>query len=109
MLGDFCCSDFFKPRVEGIFMTSSWRPVNRPVTCSRAANGAMALAITFMLLAFASESLQALTLTALHVFNAPPDGGSPWAAPIQDKLGNFYGTTWAGGTKSWGTVYKVDS
>jgi uncharacterized repeat protein (TIGR03803 family) len=69
----------------------------------------MALVIMLVLVAFATESLQARTLSALHVFRSPPDGGSPWAAPIRDKHGNFYGTTWAGGTKSWGTVYKVDS
>jgi uncharacterized repeat protein (TIGR03803 family) len=66
------------------------------------------LVITIMLVAFSSASLQARTVKAVHVFSNPPDGGSPWAPPIQDKLGNFYGTTWAGGTKGWGPVYKVD-
>lgn len=91
-------------------MSSDWHSVSKiSATCSRVANGAMALVIVAMFVAFAAASLNARTLSALHVFSDSPDGGSPWAAPIQDKQGNFYGTTWAGGTLGFGTVYEVDS
>ena len=53
------------------------------------------------------------TETVLHAFNNyPGDGADPIAAPIRDKQGNLYGTTYYGGNKSCGqygcgTVFKV--
>jgi uncharacterized repeat protein (TIGR03803 family) len=91
-------------------MMSNWSTVTRiPVTRQRAANVAMALTIMALIMSVATESLQAQTLTVRHAFNGSPDGFSPWAAPIQDSEGNFYGTTWAGGTLGFGTIYEVDS
>ena len=43
------------------------------------------------------------------MFKGSPDGSSPWAAPIHDTHGNFYGTTWSGGKFGFGTVFEVDS
>jgi uncharacterized repeat protein (TIGR03803 family) len=47
------------------------------------------------------------TLTVLHDFASSVDGGSPYAAPVQGTDGNFYGTTYNGGSKGYGTVYKM--
>ena len=53
------------------------------------------------------------TETVLHAFNSyPGDGAEPIAAPIRDRQGNLYGTTYDGGNKSCGqyacgTVFKV--
>ena len=52
--------------------------------------------------------LHAQKLTLLHAFAGMPDGVGPVAAPIHDKQGNLYSTTYAGGTSDWGTVYKID-
>lgn len=41
------------------------------------------------------------------VFDGQALGAVPAAALIQDKDGNFYGTTFAGGTNGLGTVYKI--
>jgi uncharacterized repeat protein (TIGR03803 family) len=47
------------------------------------------------------------TLTTLHSFDST-DGANPIAALIQATDGNFYGTTYAGGTGGdWGTIFKI--
>ena len=50
------------------------------------------------------------TLTTLHNFcslASCADGSQPQASPIQASDGNFYGTTYAGGTNSKGIVFKM--
>jgi uncharacterized repeat protein (TIGR03803 family) len=47
------------------------------------------------------------TLTTLHSFTNGADGGLPIAGLIQAPDGNFYGTTWTGGTGNYGTVFKI--
>jgi uncharacterized repeat protein (TIGR03803 family) len=42
----------------------------------------------------------------LYSFTGGADGGYPRAGLVQDKAGNFYGTTTAGGT-GFGTVFKL--
>jgi uncharacterized repeat protein (TIGR03803 family) len=49
-------------------------------------------------------------LTTLYNFCSQPkcaDGGYPYAGLVQGRDGNFYGTTWVGGTTGNGTVFKV--
>ena len=38
---------------------------------------------------------------------AGADGANPWAGLVTDGAGNFYGTTYNGGTSNEGTVYKI--
>jgi len=47
------------------------------------------------------------TETVLHSFNGGNDGRLPVAGLIQDKKGNFYGTTYGGGPSDAGTVFKL--
>jgi len=50
------------------------------------------------------------TLTTLYTFGAlfvDGDGSGPVAGLIQATDGNFYGTTNAGSTYDWGTVFKI--
>jgi uncharacterized repeat protein (TIGR03803 family) len=35
------------------------------------------------------------------------DGGNPYAGVVRDRSGNFYGTTYTGGTAGFGTVYQL--
>jgi uncharacterized repeat protein (TIGR03803 family) len=53
----------------------------------------------------------ATTLKALYAFNGGSDGGSDGAYPqanlISDSSGNLWGTTFAGGKASGGTVFKI--
>jgi uncharacterized repeat protein (TIGR03803 family) len=37
----------------------------------------------------------------------PTDGSNPLGTIIQASDGNFYGTTWSGGSKNQGTIYKM--
>jgi uncharacterized repeat protein (TIGR03803 family) len=47
-------------------------------------------------------------LTTLHIFTKNGDGANPWGALWRDKLGNLYGTAYAGGTSSGkGTIFKL--
>jgi uncharacterized repeat protein (TIGR03803 family) len=46
-------------------------------------------------------------LSVIHSFNSTPDGNGPQASTIQGIDGNFYGTTYIGGTSSLGTVFKI--
>ncbi len=45
--------------------------------------------------------------TVLHSFTGKPDGAGPFAAPLLDAAGNLYGTTYRGGERNDGTVYKL--
>lgn len=47
------------------------------------------------------------TLTPLYAFQAGSDGQDPVAGLIADKKGNFYGTTYYGGTAGVGTVFEL--
>lgn len=53
--------------------------------------------------------------TILHSFSGVPDGANQYGALIQDKKGNFYGTTdnggsaACGGSGGCGTVYEVSA
>jgi uncharacterized repeat protein (TIGR03803 family) len=53
---------------------------------------------------------QAQTETVLYSFTGAPDGAAPYySGVVRDATGNFYGTTLAGGTYGFGTVYKLSS
>ncbi|MGB8013556.1 MAG: choice-of-anchor tandem repeat GloVer-containing protein [Terriglobales bacterium] len=46
--------------------------------------------------------------TLVHTFTgAPTDGSGARSAPVIDPAGNLYGTTFWGGAKNYGTVYKL--
>jgi uncharacterized repeat protein (TIGR03803 family) len=46
--------------------------------------------------------------TVLHVFDVASDGYQPIGGLAIDMAGNLYGTTYAGGSFDWGTVFKID-
>ena len=45
-------------------------------------------------------------LTVLHTFDGA-DGSSPYGGLVSDAKGNFYGTTYFGGTYDAGVVFKI--
>ncbi len=47
------------------------------------------------------------TESVLYSFTGGTDGGRPYAGVVEDKQGNFYGTTLQGGAFGLGTVYKL--
>jgi len=47
--------------------------------------------------------------TVLYTFTGGTDGKGPYAGVIQDPAGNFYGTTYYGGTAGAGVVYKLNT
>ena len=51
---------------------------------------------------------KASTYTTIYRF-AGKDGAQPLAALLPDGHGNFYGTTYAGGSQGYGTVFKISS
>jgi uncharacterized repeat protein (TIGR03803 family) len=63
----------------------------------------------FILSALVGQAIQAnaQTLTTLHSFGPSPDGAQPNAALVQGGDGNFYGTTYSGGTNGFGTLFRI--
>jgi len=53
-------------------------------------------------------NFKSLQYTLLHTFTGP-DGSQPLAGLTTDGKGNFYGTTYAGGAKGYGTVFELNS
>jgi uncharacterized repeat protein (TIGR03803 family) len=49
----------------------------------------------------------AWTEAVLYSFTSGPDGGAPVAALVEDSRGTLYGTTPAGGTSGFGTVFEL--
>jgi uncharacterized repeat protein (TIGR03803 family) len=45
----------------------------------------------------------------LHSFSGGHDGAFPLGGLVEDSSGNFYGTTYQGGTSGFGTVFKLTS
>src|SRR5580698_8074923 len=46
-------------------------------------------------------------LTVLWNFKGGTDGQFPYSGPIEGRDGNFYGTTYQGGTNTVGTIYQL--
>jgi len=46
-------------------------------------------------------------LTVLHNFSDNPDGATPDGGLVQGSDGNFYGTTFRGGTLGFGAIFKM--
>jgi uncharacterized repeat protein (TIGR03803 family) len=66
------------------------------------------LAVSLGLCAAAGNLVAQVTLTNLHSFAGGNDGSSPEAGLVQGSDGNFYGTTYAGGTNAGaGTVFRI--
>ncbi len=55
----------------------------------------------------APPTAQAQTFRVIHNFSGLQDGAIPYAGLTMDKAGNFYGTTYAGGSKKLGAVYRL--
>jgi uncharacterized repeat protein (TIGR03803 family) len=75
---------------------------------SRSVNATLAWAI-LLALVLATQLAQGQTFTLLYAFGNGTDGGTPYASLVLDSAGNLYGTTFAGGRGSAGTVFKLDT
>jgi uncharacterized repeat protein (TIGR03803 family) len=65
-------------------------------------------AAALVLSAFGAQA--GLVLTTLHSFQQGfPNGANPFAGLVQASDGNFYGTTYDGGTNNFGTVFKIST
>ena len=63
-------------------------------------------AMTFVVVLLLAAAAQAQTFTTLYEFSTP-FGASPLAGLIQDKSGNLYGTTSAGGSLEDGVLFEL--
>ena len=50
---------------------------------------------------------RAQTFSVIHNFSGGQDGATPSAGLTMDKAGNFYGTTFSGGGKALGAIYRL--
>ena len=84
--------------------TTAAFPASCSIESSRTANFISQLACAVLLLF--TYATQAQTLRVLHTFSGA-DGLSPYSGVTQDRAGNLYGTTYAGGSTQLGTVYEL--
>ena len=55
----------------------------------------------------ALPTARAQTFSVIHNFSGGLDGATPYAGLTMDRAGNFYGTTYAGGSRRLGAVYRL--
>jgi uncharacterized repeat protein (TIGR03803 family) len=67
---------------------------------------AIALLVSVLLIAFPAGAQK---LTTTHNFAGGSDGANPVGALVMDSAGNLFGSTFAGGTSNYGTIFKIDS
>jgi len=68
----------------------------------------VALALTLLVASsLASPLAGAQTLSVLYSLTGNTDGQQPGWGVIRDSAGNLYGTTQFGGTRNWGTLFKL--
>jgi uncharacterized repeat protein (TIGR03803 family) len=87
-------------------MTRSSRLQNQILGISSRA-AMTALAIVFVLMVVVTQAAQAQTYSVVHTFTGKGDGGIPEAGLTMDGSGNFYGTTYGGGSYGYGIVFKM--
>jgi len=93
-------------------VVSPAHPALTAAGCNRRNNfGKILRPAMVMVLALTGQLFQARAQTEsfLYSFGGLPDGAKPRANLIQATDGNFYGTTYAGGTNSHGCVFRVTS
>ena len=66
-----------------------------------------ALMLLCALTSVALPPAPAQTFSVIHNFSGGQDGATPSAGLTMDKAGNFYGTTFSGGSKALGAVYRL--
>lgn len=70
----------------------------------------LALAVISLLALHTPAQAQTFTDKVIYSFTGGADGNEPlFSGVVQDAMGNFYGTTYAGGAFNYGTVFKVDA
>ena len=65
------------------------------------------LSITLSLLVVRPNTASAVSLQTLYSCINNGAGTEPQAALVQGNDGNFYGTTFAGGTNALGTIFSI--
>ncbi len=77
---------------------------------ARTVKGGWALFIALTIATAVAVPATAQTFTVLHEFaGAPNDGGNPRGHLLRDSAGNIFGTTFAGGSVSEGTIFRLSS
>jgi uncharacterized repeat protein (TIGR03803 family) len=67
-----------------------------------------ALPIMLMMAATVARPAAAQTFSVLHEFaGVPNDGSGPRGGLVRDAAGNFFGTTFTGGSNDEGTIFKL--
>lgn len=67
-----------------------------------------ALLIILMMAATTARPAAAQTFSVLHEFaGVPTDGSGPRGGLVRDAAGNFFGTTFTGGSDGEGTIFKL--
>ena len=99
-------------------MTHTLRRPGRGFDSRLSVIGTAAVLSFVLMTGIAAQPTQARSYKVLHAFTGSPDGALPYAGLVGDTAGNFYGTTFKGGTgncvdsdriKGCGVVFELDS
>src|SRR5580704_14229294 len=86
----------------------SVKETTMPTSLSRFHSRYTGLLAAFILTFSPAARMQAQTVKVIHTFNVAAGQGSlPYSGLIEDAIGNFYGTTFDGGSLNLGTVYRL--
>jgi len=99
----------FRPEQGNIMGSNRTSPIQISTTVAHFSFRSPAFILLTLLIASLAPPLRGQKLTILYAFPGQPDGSGPYAPPIKDKHGNLFGTTYAGGSKDWGTVYEISA
>ena len=84
--------------------------MNKPIRIglARARLHRLIVVVILLILSGRASTTDAQIETNLYRFGSVPnDGAVPYAALVQGNDGNFYGTTYSGGTNNHGTVFRI--
>ena len=84
--------------------------MNKPIRIglARAKAPRLIVAVILLILVGHAFTANAQTETILYSFvGSPNDGNQPYAGLVQGRDGNFYGTTYNGGTNNHGIVFRI--
>jgi len=77
------------------------------VSLAGVSRSAMLAGVGVIFVLLSGAVAQAQTFSVIHNFSGGLDGATPYTGLTVDRAGNFYGTTYAGGSRHLGTVYRL--
>jgi uncharacterized repeat protein (TIGR03803 family) len=88
-------------------MTNQAKRSTLALSCTLFTEAAILVLLLLAMSLVTTRPTQAQTFSVIHNFSGGVDGATPDTGLTVDRDGNFYGTTYAGGSRGLGTVYRL--